>query len=249
MNPDIRIFPDGETLSHEAVHLIIQIARQAVAQNGRFTIALCGGGTPQRLFQLLGQSPHKEQMPWEGTHLFWGDERLVSPDDTGSNYGQAYAIFIGKVPIPSENIHRAHGELDSETAVADYKTQLKNFASNGEWPRFDVVLLGLGSDGHTASLFPGSIPPAAATEPVIAVTADYDGRPAQRLSLTPQVFNDAAHVIFLVTGKKKAETVTAVINGPHNPEQLPAQHIQPQNGRLIWFLDQAAASALNTTHH
>lgn len=246
MNPDIRIFPDGETLSHEAVHLIIQIAQQAVTENGRFSIALCGGGTPQRLFQLLGQSPHKEQMPWENTYLFWGDERLVSPDDTGSNYGQAHAIFIGKVPIPSENIHRAHGELDSDTAVTDYKTQLKNFAQDGDWPQFDVVLLGLGSDGHTASLFPGNITPAEQTESVISITANYDGRPAQRLSLTPQVFNDAAHIIFLVTGKKKAETVTAVINGPRNPEHLPAQRIQPQNGRLIWFLDKAAASKLDS---
>ncbi len=246
MNPDIRIFPDGETLSHEAVHLIIRLAQQAVTENGRFCIALSGGGTPQRLFQLLGLSPHKDQMPWEHTHLFWGDERLVSPDDAGSNYGQAHAIFIGKVPIPNENIHRAHGELDSDTAVSDYKTQLKKFAQNGEWPRFDVVLLGLGSDGHTAALFPGPITPEEETDPVIPVTANYDGRPAQRLSLTPQVFNDARNVIFLVTGANKAETVTAVINGPADLEHLPAQRIQPHTGSLIWFLDKPAASALNT---
>ena len=245
MNPDIRIFPDGEKLSHEAAHLIIEIAQNAVAANGRFSIALSGGGTPQRLFQLLGQSPHKEQMPWENTFFFWGDERLVSPDDTGSNYGQAHAIFIGKVPIPSENVHRAHGELDSDTAVTDYKNQLKKFAQDRQWPRFDVVLLGLGSDGHTAALFPGPITPAEQTDAVIPVTADYDGRPAQRLSLTPQIFNDAANVIFLVTGANKAETVTAVINDPHTPETLPAQRIQPTNGNLIWLLDQPAASLLN----
>ena len=245
MNDDIRIFPDGEKLSHAAAHLLIALAQKAITDNGRFSMALSGGGTPQRLFQLLGQPPYTEQMPWENTYLFWGDERLVSPDNAGSNYGQAHAIFIGKIPIPQENIHRAHGELDANTAVSDYKTQLKNFAQDDrEWPRFDVVLLGMGSDGHTASLFPGPITEAEQTEPVISVTADYDGRPAQRLTLTPPIINDAKHVIFLVTGANKATTVNDVIHGAYNPQKLPSQRIQPTNGTRIWFLDQPSAAKL-----
>ncbi len=244
MNPDIRIFPNGETLSRAAADLIVIIAQNAVAENGRFSIALSGGGTPQRLFQLLGQAPHKKQMPWQNSHFFWGDERLVSPDNSGSNYGQAYAIFIGKVPTPPENIHRVHGELDSDTAVSDYQKQLQTFAQDGKTPRFDIVLLGMGSDGHTASLFPGPISSAEQNESVIAVTAEYDGRPAQRISLTPKVINNAANVIFLVTGANKAETVTAVLNDPQNPQRLPAQRIQPTNGNLIWLLDQPAANTV-----
>lgn len=246
MNDDIRIFPDGEKLSHAAAELLITIAQKAVTENGRFSIALSGGGTPQRLYQLLGQSPYTEQVPWENTHLFWGDERLVSPDNAGSNYGQAHAIFIDKVPIPNENIHRAHGELDVDTAVTDYKKQLQTYALEGnDWPQFDIVLLGMGSDGHTASLFPGPITNPEQTETVISVVADYDGRPAQRLSLTPLVINDAANVIFLVTGANKAETLMQVMNGPFNPQQLPAQRIQPHNDTRIWLLDQPAASKLN----
>ena len=246
MNDDIRVFPDGEKLSRAAADLLVEIAQKAVAENGRFTIALSGGGTPQRLYQLLGQQPYSEQMPWENTYLFWGDERLVSPDNAGSNYGQAHAIFIDKIPIPSENVHRAHGELDSDTAVADYKKQLQQFAPEGKaWPQFDVVLLGMGSDGHTAALFPGPITQPEQTDSVIPVVADYDGRPAQRLSLTPQVINDAVHVIFLVTGSNKAETLHHVIHGAFNPQQLPAQRIQPFNNQRIWLLDQAAAKLLS----
>ncbi len=175
-------------------------------------------------------------------NFFWGDERLVPPEDAGSNYFHAAQLLLDRVQIPAENIHRVQGELPPAAAVSDYTKQLKAFAAEGRaWPRFDLVLLGLGSDGHTASLFPGSPaadPPGTAVK---TVTADYEDRPSQRLTLTPAVFNDARHILFLVTGANKAQAVTAVLKGPTNLVQWPAQRIQPHSGTVTWFIDQAAA--------
>jgi len=146
------------------------------------------------------------------------------------------------VPIPPAQIHRALGEADVTTAVVDYATQLAQFSP--PWPRFDLILLGMGHDGHTASLFPGPIPPPELTEPVMAVTAHYDGRPAQRITFTPRLINDAHHILFLVTGANKAPALHAVLSGEHNPEQWPAQRIQPQDGRVSWLVDTAAAQGM-----
>ena len=178
-------------------------------------------------------------------HFFWGDERLVPPDDAGSNYYHAAQLLLDKVHVPAENIHRVKGELSAEAAVLDYTAQLQSFAKDRrDWPRFDLVLLGLGSDGHTASLFPGSSAEDAPGTAVKAVTADYEDRPSQRLTLTPAVFNDAHHVLFLVTGANKADAVAAVIDGPSDPEQWPAQRIQPSTGSITWLIDKAAATKL-----
>lgn len=239
---NIEIFPDKESLSQAAVQLFSLIAQQAVQTQGRFSVVLSGGGTPRRLYQILSQD---QSLPWAQTHVFWGDERLVPPDDPGSNYGQAKAVLLDRVPLSPANIHRMKGELDPATAVADYTAQLAQFSPGQPWPRFDLVLLGMGSDGHTASLFPGPITAEERTQPVIAVTAHYDGRPAQRITLTPLVFNDAAHIFFLVTGADKADVLTAVLQGPPQPEKYPAQRIQPHDGSLTWFLDMAAATKLN----
>ncbi len=242
---DIRIFKTKSELSQAAVRLVIAVAQSAVALNGRFLIALSGGGTPVGLFRLLSQPPHKKRMPWEQTHVFWGDERLVSPDDPGSNYGQAADILLRHVPIPAANIHRVLGEADAVTAVADYTAQLRQLAEPGRtWPHFDLAIMGLGSDGHTASLFPGPIPTAETTDPVIAVTADYDGRPAHRITLTPLVFNDARHLLFMLTGANKADAVNAVTRGPLQLETWPAQRICPHDGQITWLLDEAAAAKL-----
>ncbi|MAT95584.1 MAG: 6-phosphogluconolactonase [Anaerolineaceae bacterium] len=239
----LHIYEDGAAFNQAAAKLLTNLAQEAVAQHGRFSLALCGGGTPTEVYKLLAERPYCDEMPWQQTHLFWGDERLVPPDDPGSNYGQVARLLLNKVPVPSENIHRARGEWEMETAVADYIEQLRPFANENEPPVLDLILLGMGSDGHTASLFPGS--PVQESEWVIGVTADYDGRPAQRLSLTPQVINCARHVIFLVTGHSKAETLQNVLYGPHQPETLPAQRIQPVNGTLTWLTDTAAAQHLS----
>ena len=178
-------------------------------------------------------------------HFFWGDERLVPPDDAGSNYYHASQLLLDQVQVPADNIHRVHGELSAEAAVLDYTAQLQSFATGRRnWPRFDLVLLGLGSDGHTASLFPGSPLKDEPGMAVKTVTADYEDRPSQRLTLTPAVFNDARHVLFLVTGANKADAVTAVLDGPSDPEQWPAQRIQPSTGIVTWLIDQAAATKL-----
>jgi 6-phosphogluconolactonase len=239
----LHIYDDGAAFNKAAVGLLTNLAQEAVAQHGRFSLALCGGGTPTGVYKLLAERPFCNEMPWPQTHLFWGDERLVPPDDPGSNYGQVAELLLSKVPVPPENVHRACGELDMETAVADYITQLRTFANGQEPPVLDVVLLGMGSDGHTASLFPGS--PVQQPEWVIGVEADYDGRPVQRLTLTPKVINCARHVIFLVTGGSKAETLQKVLYGTHQPVKLPAQRIQPSDGTLTWLTDTAAAHQLS----
>lgn len=243
--PVLRIFADQAELSHAAAQHFVAIANEAVAERGRFSVALSGGRTPEGLYRLLSRSPFDQKVPWLDTHVFWGDERLVAPEDPGSNYGQAAKLLLNRVPIPPQNVHRVKGEADPAEAAAEYATQLRDFAAGQRrWPRFDLVLLGLGSDGHTASLFPGQVGNREAQEPVMVVTAEYDSRPAHRITLTPPVFNDARHVIFLVAGEEKAGALAAVLEGRHNPKQWPAQRIQPQQGLITWLVDKAAASQL-----
>ena len=245
---DIRVFKTESELSQATARLVVAAAQGAVALNGRFLIALSGGSTPAGMFRLLSQPSHSDRMPWVQTHVFWGDERLVPPDDPGSNYGQAADILLRHVPIPAANIHRVLGEADAATAVTDYTAQLRQLAEPGRtWPRFDLAIMGLGSDGHTASLFPGPIPTAEINAPVMAVTANYDGRPAHRITLTPIVFNDARHILFMLTGANKADAVNAVIRGPLQLETWPAQRICPHDGQITWLLDEAAAARLTAT--
>jgi len=239
----LHILPDMAALNQVAAKLLVTLAQEAIAQRGCFRLVLSGGGTPSGVYKLLAKQPFRDEMPWQQTHLFWGDERLVPPNDDGSNYGQAMQLLLNKVSVPPENIHRARGELAMETAVANYTRQLQTLASDNQPPSFDVILLGMGSDGHTASLFPGS--PIAPTEWVVGVTADYNGRPAQRLTFTPAVINQARHIIFLVAGSSKAESLQKVLYGPRQPEKLPAQRIRPASGTLTWLTDTAAAQALS----
>lgn len=242
----IQIFPDKDTLSRAAAEIFAQIARAAVANRGRFLVALSGGGTPQSLYELLRRPPYNTAVPWQQTHLFWGDERLVPPDDPGSNYGQVANLWQDKLLIPGENYHRILGEVDPETAVNQAAQTLHQFAEDGrQWPHFDLVLLGMGGDGHTASLFPGQVPVAEATAPVMAVTAAYESRPAHRVTLTPLVFNDAYYIVFLVMGGKKSAAAKAILGPNPDPVQWPAARIQPTAGFLTWLMDEAAAAHLS----
>jgi 6-phosphogluconolactonase len=232
-------------VAHEAADLLSVLAIEAVRDRGRFSVALSGGSTPQALFILLAAPPYSSLLPWHKMHFFWGDERLVPPDDAGSNYYHAAQLLLDKVHVPAENVHRVQGESSAEAAVVDYTAQLKSFATGQRhWPHFDLVLLGMGSDGHTASIFPGSPLKDKSGMAVKAVTADYEDRPSQRLTLTSAVFNDARHILFLVTGANKADAVTAILDGPSDPEQWPAQRIQPSAGSITWHIDQAAAKKL-----
>lgn len=242
MNPEVRIFQDLEFLSRASAKIFLDQARRSIEDHGRYLVALNGGSTPERLFQLLAAEKTGE-MDWGGTHIFWGDERCVPPGDAGSNYGQARELLLRRVNIPDGNIHRIQGELGPVGAAKDYIRILEQFASPAlEWPRFDLVLLGMGEDGHTASLFPGS--PLAASDPALAVTAHYQDRPAERVTLSPPVFNSARLILFMVVGANKAQALGSVLTGPPQPELYPAQRIVPKDGKLIWLVDDAAASQL-----
>ncbi len=242
MKPEIHIFNDLEELSRAAANLFIEQAVQSIRETNRFLVALNGGSTPIRLFELLATDYH-ENVDWSKVHVFWGDERCVPPADSGSSYGQARDILLSHVLIPDSNIHRIKGELGPTEASKDYSLTLRGFASPPlEWPRFDLVYLGMGEDGHTASLFPGS--PVDVSEPTMPVSAYYQDRPANRVTLTPIVFNSSHMVVFMTAGDKKAIPLAEVLSDRYNPTKYPAQRIDPNDGRLIWLVDEAAASKL-----
>jgi 6-phosphogluconolactonase len=244
-NTAIQIYDDLGEMAEAAADLIVDVGQVAVEQRGRFLLALSGGGTPEATYGLLAGQDRATRLDWRAAHVFWGDERNVPADAPGSNYGQARRLLLDHVPTPDEQIHRIRGELAPDEAAADYRQLLARMAADElAWPRLDMALMGLGADGHTASLFPG---PAAAGEErlaAIAVTADYGGRPAERVSLTPAVFNSARNVIFLATGASKAEAVAAVLQGAADPERWPAARIRPESGRVVWLVDWAAAALL-----
>lgn len=242
MKPEIRVFQTMEQLSRNAAELFVDQAARAVAERERFLVALNGGGTPKLLFELLG-TQYRDNVDWSKTHIFWGDERSVPSDDAESSYGQARSLFLRHVAIPEANVHPINGELEPDEAAEDYARVLHQFAASPlEWPRFDLIYLGMGEDGHTASLFPGS--PIEDTDPVIPVTGHYQNRPAQRVTLTPLVINSARMVVFMATGDKKAVTLAEVLGDRFNPELYPAQRIDPKDGKLIWLVDEDAAGKL-----
>lgn len=233
----IQKFRDSGELSQVAAKKFIELANQAISERERFLVSLSGGGTPMKLYEKLAS----ETLDWSRVHFFWGDERCVPVDDPGNTYGVMREILFEK--IGPTNIHRIQSELEPDSASAAYAHTLSGFADAPfDFPRFDLVLLGMGEDGHTASLFPGS--PVEMDSPTIAVTAHYQDRPANRVSLTPRVFNQAREIWFLVTGAGKAETLRRVINGEQNLELYPAQRIQPVNGNLVWMIDEAAGKFL-----
>ena len=243
MKPKIQVYKNLQGLSIAAAELFVRSAAQAIEKRGRFLTALSGGNTPNPLYQTLASAPYRDKVYWAKVHIFWGDERCVPPDDPGNCYYQARLALLDHVDIPVDNIHRIQSTLEPASAASDYVHTLKVFSTPSlDWPRFDLVLLGMGEDGHTASLFPGS--PVEIASPTIAVTANYQDRPSRRVSLTPLVFNSARQIVFLVSGESKAETLANVLNGEYHPEQLPAQRIHPTDGEVIWLVDEAAASKL-----
>ncbi|HET9909419.1 MAG TPA: 6-phosphogluconolactonase, partial [Anaerolineales bacterium] len=186
MKAELRIFHELERLSRHAANLFVEQAGRSVRERNQFLVALNGGSTPNRLFQLLG-TEYRDQVDWGKVQVFWGDERCVPPDEAGSSYGQARELLLRHVSTPESNIHRIKGELPPVEASKDYSSKLKEFAAPPfDWPRFDLVYLGMGEDGHTASLFPGS--PVTVSEPTVPVTAHYQDRPANRVTLTQLVF-------------------------------------------------------------
>jgi 6-phosphogluconolactonase len=236
-NTSVKVFKDLESLSESARQSFVQIANEAITQRGRFLVALSGGNTPMKLYEKLAT----EKLDWSKVYFFWGDERCVPADDDGNSYGQAKKVLFDK--ISATNIQRVESELEPAQAATAYAHTLKSFSEAPlDWPRFDLVLLGMGDDGHTASLFPGS--PVEVDSPTMPVVANYQGRPANRVTITQNVFNDARNIFFLAGGAGKAETLKKVLSGTHTPAELPAQRIDPRDGKVIWFVDEAAASLL-----
>ena len=239
----IQIESDSESLASAAARLLVDNARRAVTDKGLFTLAISGGSTPKRLFEILADrsKPYFGELPWSDTHFFWVDERHVPPDDKDSNYRMTREAMLSHVPAPEANIHRIISENPSaEAAAVDYETTLNTFFD--KLPRFDLVLLGLGEDGHTASIFPGS--------PVLHETGRLVAAPRVeklktfRITLTLPVLNNAAATVFLVNGNGKAQVLRDVLKGEFDPEKLPAQAIRPTHGELKWLIDEQAATLL-----
>lgn len=242
---EVVICPDLEGLGGRAALLFARSAEEAVARQGRFAVALSGGSTPRRLYQSLARPELAEKIPWRRVHLFWGDERVVPPDHPDSNYRMAHEALIAHIPIPPENVHRMPGEEhDLEKGARAYEKTLRAFfqPSADEWTSFDLILLGVGSDGHTASLFPGS---PALEEPRRWVAAvDVKSLQAARLTLTLPVLNHARQVGFLAAGKEKGPILREILSEKHSRTDLPAQKVRPRNGRRIFLLDQEAAALI-----
>jgi 6-phosphogluconolactonase len=238
----LKIFSDINELSQYAANLFVETANRSIEKRGRFLVSLSGGTTPMRLYDLLGNSFY-DKLDWKRTHFFWGDERCVPVDDAGNSYGQTKKVLFDKINIPDENIHRILSELEPDSASREYARTLTVFAEPPlAWPRFDLTLLGMGDDGHTASLFPNS--PMDVDSPTLVVTANYQGRPANRVTLTQKVLNSSRNVLFMVAGKSKAVTLSRVLSDKYIPVELPAQRIAPQNGTLTWLVDAEAGSLL-----
>jgi 6-phosphogluconolactonase len=238
----IRVFKDINELSQYAANSFVETANQSIEKRGRFLAALSGGSTPIRLYELLGDLFH-DKVDWSRAHFFWGDERCVPVDDAGNSYGQTKKVLFDKINIPDENIHRVLSELEPDSAARDYANTLSIFADPPlAWPRFDLALLGMGDDGHTASLFPNS--PVDVDSPTLAVTANYQGRPANRVTLTPKVLNSSRNILFLVAGKTKAVTLSRVFGDNYMPAEFAVQRIVPEDGSLTWLIDNEAGSLL-----
>ena len=241
--PLITVAETAHDLAEAAARTIVRAAREAVAARGRFLIALAGGETPRETYARLAEAPLRDEMPWDRTWVFFGDERAVPPDHKESNYGMAREALLAAVPLPADHIVRMRAESeDQDAAAAEYAARmLAVFGSAaGEVPRFDLVLLGLGIDGHTASLFPNSAALRESARWVVSVHATAAAIP-RRLTMTLPVFNAARHVAFLSAGPEKAKVVRAALQ---NGAVVPAAMVRPHDGSLEWLLDRTAAALL-----
>ena len=238
----VRVFPDPQALAEAAARHVVESAQAAVDARGAFSIALSGGSTPRELHLKLASPPLVEQVDWSRVHVFFGDERCVPPDDERSNYRMAEETLLNRVPIPRNQIHRMRGELPPEQAAEDYERELRDFFKD-EPPRLDLILLGMGDNGHTASLFPGLT---AVHEQQRWVVAEYVAEVSMwRITLTPVIINLAREVIFLVAGAAKADMLRQVLEGPFAPDERPAQIVRPSPGEVVWLIDAAAAAKLS----
>lgn len=245
-NSEIVVARDSAELSYKAAELLVGCIFETLSRKERFSMALSGGATPQTLFSLLVEDDYfKNTIPWEKIHFFWGDERHVPPQDEQSNYRMAHDIMLAKAQVRTDNIHRMPTEQTDAGKVAQgYEQELRQFfeLAADQLPVIDFNLLGIGPDGHTASLFPETT---ALLENRRLVVANWVEKfQTHRITMTAPVLNNAATIVFLVSGRQKADILQQILEGEHRPNQLPAQLIRPRQGRLLWLVDQAAAGRL-----
>ncbi|MBX5450055.1 6-phosphogluconolactonase [Thermogemmatispora sp.] len=243
MQQQIAIYPDAESLSQEAARLVTRLAQEAIVTRGRFTLALAGGSTPRKLYSLLASEPYRSQIDWTRVEIFWSDERCVPPDHPESNYRMAHEVMLSKLPIPAANIHRMPAEqTDHQAAAESYSAELRRVFSTTGVPVFDLIQLGMGPEGHTASLFPHQ--QALHERERLVLPVSVPKPPPERLTFTPPVINAARHILFLVTGSDKAEAIRAVLEEEGAPDDYPARLVHAAAGEVTWLLDTAAAAAL-----
>jgi 6-phosphogluconolactonase len=236
MVPNIKVLPDVTIVAREAANRIVELAREQIERNDEFSIVLSGGLTPKALYELLASDEYRDQIRWNKVQVFFGDERCVPPDHPDSNYRMAWVSLLSEVPIPGDNIYRMRGEIDPEQAAIEYGRMLKEkFGDAGP----DLVLLGIGEDGHTASLFPHTA--ALKQTDHRCVSNHVPKLNAWRITLTVSFINRAATVLVMAAGAGKAGIVQRILEGPPDPEELPIQLIQPASGKLLWLLDAQAA--------
>lgn len=239
----ITVFSDVDTLSQEAAEYIVRIANEAINNFGRFTIALSGGTTPKKLYTLLGSEPYSSQIDWGRVDIFWSDERCVPPDDAESNFRMAQEVLLSKISIPAQQIHRMPADQqDRDAASLAYTREMQRTFGVDGVPAFDLIQLGMGPEGHTASLFPHQ--PSLHEQQRLVMPVSVPKPPPARLTFTPRILNEARHILFLVTGKEKADAVHAVLESEYQPDEYPAQIVQPGRGEVTWMLDTGAASKL-----
>jgi len=237
----IHIAPDAGQVSNELASWITQCIQEVLKTQDRFTFVLSGGSTPKKLYDLLAASPYKEKIPWEKLHFFWGDERAVPFEDDRNNAKMCYDELLNKVPVIAENIHVMRTDMEPAESVVEYEKVLKQYFGNSE-TTFDFVLLGMGDDGHTLSLFPGTEVIHEAKHWVS--TFFLAAQDMYRITLTAPIVNAAKYVAFMAVGSGKAETLKSVLEGEKNLDKFPSQIIEPVKGELHWFVDEAAAALL-----
>jgi|ERR1044071_914866 6-phosphogluconolactonase len=241
-SPQVLIFDSPDEVTQAAAARFVELGQAAIAERGRFTVALSGGSTPKRVYELLASESYREQLEWSKVHIFFGDERCVPPDDAESNYRMANEALLSCVDLPAKNIHRMNGVGDAISNARLYEDEMRAFFNDAAWPRFDLILLGMGDDGHTASLFPGTEVLMEGEAWVAGLWVEKLG--AYRITLTAPAINHAAHILFLVTGENKAARLAEILKGERDPMRLPARLIKPLDGTLEWLIDKAASSGL-----
>jgi 6-phosphogluconolactonase len=240
---DVHRFPSAESLAYAAARLFVDLAATSIPAHGEFTVALSGGSTPKAMFTLLADQ-FAGEVEWARVHFFWGDERNVPPNHAESNFRMAREALLDHISVPEENIHRIESELNPHRAAVAYQEEITTYFNpvTGDWPQFDLIFLGMGEDGHTASLFPYT---EALKEDQSLVVANFvTVLDSWRITMTVPLINAARQVVFLISGQNKAAALREVLLGEYRPMQYPAQLIIPFDGRLAWYVDEAAASQL-----